>query len=88
MTKPINPKSLAFVKERAGGRCEVRLKWCWGTDTQTHHVKSRGRGGSDDPINLLRVCVFCHTAITNHMPGTDRFRTHSWQPEGERESDE
>ncbi len=88
MSKPIDQKSLAFVKERAGGRCEARLLMCWGADQQTHHIKSRGRGGSDDPINLLRVCVPCHHAITTHAPGTDRFRTWSWQKEGERESDE
>lgn len=88
MSKPIDPKSLAFVKERAGGRCEVRLPGCWGEDTDTHHVKSRRRGGSDHPKNLLRSCWHCHHLITTHKPGTNRFRTWSWQPEGRRESDD
>ena len=27
------------------------------------HIKSRGRGGSEEPVNLLTLCMVCHTAI-------------------------
>ena len=50
-------------------------------------MKLRSRGGSNELVNLLHVCNPCHVAITDNRPGTDRFRTFSWQKEGERESD-
>lgn len=53
-----------------------------------HHKKSRARGGSDDPKNTMRVCWGCHVAITTHQgEWTKKYRTHSWQREGQTEED-
>lgn len=84
---PIPPASKEVVQARCKGRCEARLAGCCGDGDQYHHVKSRKRGGSNDPKNLLYVCWKCHHKITTHAPGTARFRTHSYQPEGSTEAD-
>lgn len=79
-------KTFRALWTRANGRCEAGTRWCWGTGQDPHHVKSRARGGSNNLTNLLLVCRPCHDAIEQHRPGTGKFRTHSWQAEGERES--
>jgi 5-methylcytosine-specific restriction endonuclease McrA len=30
-----------------------------------HHIKSRGAGGSDDPKNIITVCLECHNKLHN-----------------------
>lgn len=39
------------------GGCRKRVGWNYG---QMHHVKHRGRGGSDDLANLAWSCSCCH----------------------------
>lgn len=77
------------LAERSRGLCEAGLirYGCSFQATDPHHVKSRARRGSNTLENLLHVCRPCHNAITDNKPGTDRFRTWSWQQEGARESD-
>ena len=53
-----------------------------------HHKKFRSRGGSNDPKNLSPLCWRCHNAVHAHEPGTEKYRTHSWQEEGQSEADE
>lgn len=56
-----------FVRSRANGRCEVRIEGvCLGRGDAAHHIVPRGRGGSDDPGNLLHVCSPCHRHIHAH----------------------
>lgn len=43
--------------------CEARLAGCEGRAAHTHHRKLRSQGGSDEPENLLRVCLACHHQI-------------------------
>lgn len=31
-----------------------------------HHIKPRGRGGSDDPSNLITLCSKCHAEQPHH----------------------
>ena len=83
------PKSISkALAERSKGRCEVGLpKYCQITATDPHHKKNRARGGSNDLINLIHACRSCHRAIHDHRAGTNRFRTHSWQDEGQSEAD-
>ena len=88
MTKPIPPSTRLLVKLRAEGLCQARLKGCGYFGDHVHHIKSRARQGSNDPVNLLYVCIPCHVKITDNKPGTDHLRTFRWQKEGERESDE
>lgn len=46
----------------------------------THHRKLRSQGGGDEPSNLLRVCLECHTWI--HGNPSDSYArgllVHSW----------
>jgi 5-methylcytosine-specific restriction endonuclease McrA len=85
--KPIPPETKKAVADRSRGICEARLiKYgCRTYGVEHHHVKSRGRGGSNDPNNILLLCTPCHHAITVMRPGTAAFRTHSWQVEGSTE---
>ena len=85
--RPIPEKVRKEVSYRSGGRCEARLPRCAYWAREIHHVKLRSRMGSNDAKNLLHVCFDCHRLITENKPGTERFRTFSWQVEGQRESD-
>ena len=89
---PIPQSTIDFIRRRARNRCEAALGGtvagiCETRIAELHHIKARSRGGSNYPINLLAVCRPCHDAIERHRPGTDKFRTWSWQKEGSRESD-
>lgn len=79
--------TLQLLTARSGGRCEIRLKGCQKKGVDPHHVKSKARGGSDDLLNLFFVCRNCHNAIGGHKPGTKKYRTFSWQTEGQTEED-
>ena len=73
------------VWQRCKGICEARLLGCKFRASELHHVKMLSRRGSHDPKNLLYICGYCHNQITLNKPGTERFRTHRWQEEGEHE---
>ena len=86
--KPIPQSTIDFVLRRAGNRCEIKLAdICQNRIDDFHHVKARSRGGSNYPVNILGCCRSCHDAVERHRPGTDRYRTYSYQREGKRESD-
>ena len=52
------------VYRRDGFRCAL----CDSTDgLQIHHVKPRGRGGADHPMNLITLCWRCHAAAHGNM---------------------
>ncbi|TDI39577.1 MAG: HNH endonuclease, partial [Acidobacteria bacterium] len=53
---------VAKVIERDGFRCQ-RPGCSNRTALTGSHVKSRGRGGSEEPENILTLCMVCHTAI-------------------------
>lgn len=39
-----------------------------------HHLRSRGAGGDDDPVNLLALCTACHTGPHGyHVLGRSAF---------------
>jgi len=56
---------------------------CGGRAEHRHHRKSRARGGSDDPANLLDVCPYCHRLIHDHpAEAHDRgLLRQSWEEE-------
>ncbi len=87
--KPIPAKVRAEVVARSHGLCEIRLVQygCVTFGSDMSHRKSRARGGSNEAGNLDHACRPCHRAVEEHRPGTERWRTFSWQKEGERESD-
>lgn len=37
-----------------------------GGELHVHHIKPRGRGGSDDPSNLITLCLDCHSKQPHH----------------------
>ena len=41
---------------------------------EVHHIKWRRHGGSDEPFNLMTVCVHCHDVI-HYGRWTGRPRT-------------
>lgn len=61
-----------ILLERSGGACEAACSESCTPDrrlpgTQAHHVRMRSQGGNNDPLNLMWVCVFCHSHI-HHNP--------------------
>lgn len=59
MGASIDNKTRRAVYERDGFRCAL----CDSTDgLQIHHVKPRGEGGADHPMNLITLCWRCHAA--------------------------
>ena len=51
--------------------CEHCLRW---TQTQSHHVKSKGSGGNDEPDNLVSLCVPCHAKAHNGQISREALR--------------
>jgi len=50
--------------------CEACGQWVY-PRLQPHHIQSRGAGGNDSPMNLLRLCLACHYAY--HKRGALKF---------------
>lgn len=53
------------IRERSGGRCEIRWACDGDTATQIHHRRPRGMGGSRRPStnlasNGINACTLCH----------------------------
>lgn len=59
MAANISKETRRAVYRRDGWRCAL----CDSTDgLQIHHIKHRGKGGSDHPMNLITLCWRCHGA--------------------------
>ena len=57
-------RSRVVVKRRSNNACEARVGLVCNTEgCHAHHVVLRSRGGSDEPDNLLWVCLPCHAWI-------------------------
>lgn len=56
---PIPPTTRAAVRERSGGRCEIRAAECAGLAHEQHHRRRR-RDGGHGLSNLLDACRSCH----------------------------
>ncbi len=62
-----SPLVKSAIRERAGERCEARIDpVCRGNGSQAHHVTRRSQGGTNEPANLLFVCLWCHEWIHRH----------------------
>ena len=93
--KSINKKTLKQLYERAYNMCEATIESEWYfhrcntiANLEPHHVKYRSRGGSDKLINLALLCHKCHDCV-HGITGdwTKKYRTFSFQNEGETEYD-
>lgn len=82
----IPPKVRKQVWERCQRICEAQLEGCLRQAREINHIKSRARGGSNNLENLMGTCRYCHRQITDNRPGTEKYRTHGWQPEGKDEN--
>jgi hypothetical protein len=40
---------------------------------QVHHIVPRSEGGTNDPDNLIAVCITCHSDVHTNRPFTRRF---------------
>jgi hypothetical protein len=40
---------------------------------QVHHIVERANGGTNDPDNLIALCLTCHTDVHTNAPFTRRF---------------
>ena len=53
------------IYKRDGYRCAL----CDNTRyLQIHHVQPRGKGGTDNPMNLITLCSCCHAHVHNIVP--------------------
>jgi 5-methylcytosine-specific restriction endonuclease McrA len=73
------------VLARSAGHCEGRgfSEHCTGVGVHLHHVKTRARGGSNDPANLAHLCSPCHSLV-HARPGLAQaagLLKHSWEDE-------
>lgn len=58
------------VYRRDGFRCAL----CDSTDgLQIHHIKPRGRGGANHPMNLITLCWRCHAAAHGSLLMLDEY---------------
>ena len=48
-------------------RCEI----CSLGSSHPHHIRTRGAGGDDEPVNLIALCTTHHTEI--HQLGNETF---------------
>ena len=58
--KPALKQTTAWGEIFARDRYRCKNPVCGGTLLNPHHLKARGRGGSDDPSNMASPCLWCH----------------------------
>ena len=71
MNAGISREMRKAVYKRDGYRCAV----CDATEgLQIHHIKPRGKGGANHPMNLITLCWRCHAAVHGSIMG-DEYAT-------------
>lgn len=71
MNAGISREMRKAVYKRDGWRCVV----CDATEgLQIHHIKPRGKGGANHPMNLVTLCWRCHAAVHGSIMG-DEYTT-------------
>lgn len=55
------------------GRCCCLCRRFRPTLLQVHHVVERSNGGTNDPDNLIAICITCHSDVHTRRPFTRRF---------------
>lgn len=60
-------RNAKIVRERSGGRCELRVEGvCLGRAQHPHHIQKRSQGGSHHYSNLLDACDPCNGWVEDH----------------------
>lgn len=57
----------------ACGRCCCVCRRYSPTLLQVHHIVEQSKGGTNDPDNLIAVCLTCHSDVHTDRPFTRRF---------------
>lgn len=79
MSANISKEMRREVYRRDGWRCAL----CDSTDVlQIHHIKPRGRGGADHPMNLITLCWRCHSAAHGSLMALDEYAVKNSAYEG------
>lgn len=64
--------------------CKAKIEGvCQGRAVHSHHRKTRARGGSNDPVNLVRLCHACHDWVHGHSIAATEMGLllHAWDDE-------
>ena len=71
-------RTRAYVLDRDGHRCRLRLQPCTTVATQVHHTRPREVVG-DDPAYLLAACRACNLRAGDPRKGSDpQVPTPTW----------
>lgn len=62
----------AAVLAQCGRRCCICRRFK-PIRLQVHHIKERSQGGSNDPDNLIPICISCHSDVHSKVPFMRRF---------------
>lgn len=62
----------ATILARSGRRCCICRRFL-PTRIQVHHILPVSEGGSDEPENLIALCLTCHADVHSKVPFTRRF---------------
>lgn len=74
MTNTMNANVSKELRKEVYRRDGFRCALCDSTDgLQIHHVKPRGRGGADHPMNLITLCWRCHAAAHGSLLMLDKY---------------
>lgn len=65
---PLRKQTIAAVRARSGGRCEIRIEGvCDGPSCDVHEILARSQGGSITNVdNCLDSCRSCHDWVGAH----------------------
>ena len=68
----ISQQTIDEILAKCARRCSICRRFR-PLHLQVHHVIEKAQGGSDDPDNLLPICLSCHTDVHSTVPFTRRF---------------
>lgn len=72
MSEPIPDEVAADILAKCG-RCCCLCRRFRPTMLQVHHIVERSKGGTNDPDNLIAICLTCHSDVHTKRPFTRRF---------------
>jgi hypothetical protein len=67
------PDELAADMLAKCGRCCCLCRRFRPTYLQVHHISEQSKGGTNDPKNLIAICLTCHSDVHTKRPFTRRF---------------